>query len=335
MGPSSGRHQVNRRVLGQSRLPTLIQLVPVLEVFISSKAWFFAQVIPLPAAAAASLNRILGDFVWAHSLARLAFPQLHRPFSQGGLGLCNQAMRAQSLLVKQVLHQLAAGDRPALFSPTDGASPPWKDFPAGGDHPTHWPASTTVCGPPRSPAGGCEARQRECGFPGGHQVIQHLQGLDGGPASPPHSASAPGAPLGPRLEEAVGSLPATGGCCPPFPGPTQHPSHHGEVSQIWRFPFPSLSSLPYPGRGQPPFLHILSQGGWSLGQHPPQGHSAVWPRPHQQVPLLPGLVSEASEDGGRPHPGSYHLLSLGVGDKGPRGHPPTSRLSSQNCPGCC
>ena len=96
------------------RLPTLLQRVQVLEVFVASRAWFFAQVIPLPAAAAASLNRILGDFVWAHSLARLAFPQLHRPFSQGGLGLCNPAVRAQSLLVKQVLHQLAAGGRPAL-----------------------------------------------------------------------------------------------------------------------------------------------------------------------------------------------------------------------------
>ena len=29
------------------------------------------------------------------------------------------------------------------------------------------------------------------------------------------------------------------------------------------------------------------------------------------------------------------LFYLGVGDKGPRGSSPTSRLSSQNCPGCC
>jgi len=105
---------------------------------------------------------------------------------------------------------------------------------------------------------------------------------------------------------------------------------NGEGSQIWRCPFPSLSSLPHPGRGQPPLFHILSQGGWCLGLHPPQGHFGVWPRPHQQVPLLPGLVSEASEDGGWPHPGGHHLLSMGV-----RGPPPTSRLSSQNRPGCC
>ena len=105
------------------RLPTLLQRVQVLEVFVSSKAWFFAQVIPLPAAAAASLNRILGDFVWAHSMARLALTQIHQPFSQGGLGLCNPAMRAQSLLVKQVFHQLAAGGRPALhFSYWMGAA---------------------------------------------------------------------------------------------------------------------------------------------------------------------------------------------------------------------
>ena len=105
------------------RLPTLLQRVQVLEVFISSKAWFFAQVIPLPAAAAAAFNKILADFVWAHSLARLAFTHIHQPFSQGGLGLCSPAMRAQSLLVKQVLHQLAAGGRPALhFSYWMGAA---------------------------------------------------------------------------------------------------------------------------------------------------------------------------------------------------------------------
>jgi hypothetical protein len=77
------------------RLPTLLQRVQVVEVYVSSKAWYFAQVIPLPAAAASSLCRILGDFVWAHSLARLAFPQLRRPFSQGGLGLASPVKRAQ------------------------------------------------------------------------------------------------------------------------------------------------------------------------------------------------------------------------------------------------
>jgi hypothetical protein len=55
------------------RLPILLQRVQVLEVYVSSKAWYFAQVIPLSASAAASLRSILGDFVWAHSLARLAF----------------------------------------------------------------------------------------------------------------------------------------------------------------------------------------------------------------------------------------------------------------------
>jgi hypothetical protein len=96
------------------RLPILLQRVQVLEVYVSSKAWYFAQVIPLSASAAASLRSILGDFVWAHSLARLAFPQLHRPFSEGGLGLSCPIKRAQSLLVKQTLHQLAAGGRTAI-----------------------------------------------------------------------------------------------------------------------------------------------------------------------------------------------------------------------------
>jgi hypothetical protein len=93
------------------RLPILLQRVQVLEVYVASRAWYFAQVIPLSDAAAASLRRVMGDFVWAHSLARLAFPQLHRPFSKGGLGLSCPVKRAHSLLTKQVFHQLAAGGK--------------------------------------------------------------------------------------------------------------------------------------------------------------------------------------------------------------------------------
>jgi len=86
----------------------------VLEVFVISKAWYFAQVIPLPAATASTFQSLMGDFVWAHSMARIAFPQLHRPFSEGGLGLSCPATRAKSLLAKQTFHHLAAGGRPAL-----------------------------------------------------------------------------------------------------------------------------------------------------------------------------------------------------------------------------
>ncbi len=79
--------------------------VQVLEVYISSKTWYFAQVLPFPAAEATSLCRILGDFVWAQSLATLTFSQLHPPFSQGGLGISSLVKRAKSLQIKQVFHQ--------------------------------------------------------------------------------------------------------------------------------------------------------------------------------------------------------------------------------------
>jgi hypothetical protein len=45
-----------------------------------------------------------------------------------------------------------------------------------------------------------------------------------------------------------------------------------------------------------------------------KGHLGVWPRPHQQDSLLPGLASEAGEAGG-----CHHLLGLGMGDQGPGG----------------
>jgi len=42
------------------RLPILLQRVQVQEVFVISKAWYFAQVIPLPAAMAATLRPLMG-----------------------------------------------------------------------------------------------------------------------------------------------------------------------------------------------------------------------------------------------------------------------------------
>ncbi len=52
--------------------------------------------------------------MWARSLTRLTFSQLHQPLHQGGLGLSCPVKWAQSLLFPQVFHQLASGCRPAL-----------------------------------------------------------------------------------------------------------------------------------------------------------------------------------------------------------------------------
>ena len=109
------------RSWGSRHLPGLLQRVQVLEMYVLSKAWYFAQVIPLLVDAppgtvppAVRMRRMVADFLWSGHLFRLSFDELHSPLSRGGLGLSCLQTRAQSLLVKQALHHLAAGGRPAL-----------------------------------------------------------------------------------------------------------------------------------------------------------------------------------------------------------------------------
>jgi hypothetical protein len=102
------------RELTARRLPTLRQQAVALETFAVSKAWYLAQILPLPATAATRLRCAVGDFLWRGCLERLSHEELHIPFSEGGLRLSSIATRAQALLAKQACHRLAGGGgRPA------------------------------------------------------------------------------------------------------------------------------------------------------------------------------------------------------------------------------
>ncbi len=94
-------------------LPTLRQRAAAVETFAVAKAWYLAQILPLPSAAAARLRRAIIDFLWNGCLEWLAHEELHIPFSEGGLRLSSIPSRAQALLAKQACHRLAAGGRPA------------------------------------------------------------------------------------------------------------------------------------------------------------------------------------------------------------------------------
>jgi exonuclease III len=94
-------------------LPTLLQRVQILEVYIFSKAWYFAQVLPLPASTADRLRRAASEFLWKGRLQRLSTDELHSKPEAGGLSLSCVQTRAQSLLAKQTCHHLEAGGRPA------------------------------------------------------------------------------------------------------------------------------------------------------------------------------------------------------------------------------
>jgi hypothetical protein len=106
------------RSMRSRRLETLLQRVSAMEIFILSKAWYIAHLLPLATSAsspglevpATRLRRLVSDFLWAgrHSV------ECHAKRSAGGFGLSCPQTRAQSMLAKQACHFLAAGGRPAL-----------------------------------------------------------------------------------------------------------------------------------------------------------------------------------------------------------------------------
>jgi hypothetical protein len=107
------------------RLPTLRQKAQALEVYGLSKAWYLAQILPLPKRLASRLQKAAGDFLWRGRLERLAYDELHVPLSEGGLRLSAIAERAQSLLAKQACHRLAGrGQAVSAHRLLGGPSPP-------------------------------------------------------------------------------------------------------------------------------------------------------------------------------------------------------------------
>jgi hypothetical protein len=95
------------------RLPTLRQRSLAVETFALSKAWYMAQILPLPPSTAAPLRRAAGDFLWRGRFEWLAHDELHGPLSEGGLRTSAIQSRAEALLAKQACHRLAGGGRPA------------------------------------------------------------------------------------------------------------------------------------------------------------------------------------------------------------------------------
>jgi hypothetical protein len=85
----------------------------VLEMFIFSKLWYLAQILPLPQAVAARATSLAGSFLWAGHLERLAWQELHHRRQAGGLGVSCIFTRGQALLAKQLCHQVAGGGAPA------------------------------------------------------------------------------------------------------------------------------------------------------------------------------------------------------------------------------
>jgi len=92
-------------------LPTLLLRRQALEVFALSKIWYLAQILPLPQKHLTSILAALRTFLWKGCLERLALKELHRPLSEGGLGLVCVQTRAKALLAKQACHRIASGGK--------------------------------------------------------------------------------------------------------------------------------------------------------------------------------------------------------------------------------
>jgi hypothetical protein len=91
----------------QSRqLETLAQRVEVARTFALSKLYYVAQVLPLPVKVTKKINSCLSKFIFRGRHERLQLDELQNSYEQGGLGLPNIAIKADSLLIKQMCRMM-------------------------------------------------------------------------------------------------------------------------------------------------------------------------------------------------------------------------------------
>jgi hypothetical protein len=92
----------------QSRqLETLSQRVEVAKVFALSKLYYVAQVLPLPAKQRKRVESSLSKFIFRGRHERLKLGEIENSIEQGGLGLPNIAVKADSLLTKQMCRMIS------------------------------------------------------------------------------------------------------------------------------------------------------------------------------------------------------------------------------------
>ena len=91
----------------QSRLlDTLIQRVEVAKVFALSKLFYVAQVLPLPDKHRRRVESSLSKFIFNGRHERLRLSELENSPRQGGLGLPDIGVKADSLLLKQMCRMM-------------------------------------------------------------------------------------------------------------------------------------------------------------------------------------------------------------------------------------
>ena len=95
----------------QSRqLETLGQRVEVTKTFALSKLYYVAQVLPLPDKYRRQIDSSLSKFIFRGRHERLQLDELQNSYENGGLGLPNISVKADSLLVKQMCRMMNLTD---------------------------------------------------------------------------------------------------------------------------------------------------------------------------------------------------------------------------------
>ena len=68
------------------QLDTLVQRVQVIKLFATSKIWYMASALPLPATFLKKFESLMGTFLWTGKLERLQLDEVKNPLFAGGLG---------------------------------------------------------------------------------------------------------------------------------------------------------------------------------------------------------------------------------------------------------
>jgi hypothetical protein len=72
-------------------------------LFVLSKLWYVAQVMPAENKHIGKIRKLLGDFLWRGSLYRIERNQLSLKANNGGLALISVALKAKALFIKDML----------------------------------------------------------------------------------------------------------------------------------------------------------------------------------------------------------------------------------------
>lgn len=101
-------HELRRSLVGmlaknRPRVLNIKQKVVLLNVFVCSKIWYTASVLPLNNKYAAEFTKYIGFYLWSGIPHRVRFNQIIRSKDKGGLGLHCPKTKAQSLLVNRFL----------------------------------------------------------------------------------------------------------------------------------------------------------------------------------------------------------------------------------------